>query len=445
MTYVEKLSFSSPRIISLVAVLLGLLGFILIPVIAIGKWYMRDDLAGIKNQLNLKLFLDPGFVHPFFLGTISLGFLLWFFIEKKKDGFDHGDRSDLSPVLTFCAAIIFILLNYGRQDPFVSREIICIDRHSGITKWKREVLIGPAADCSNYNSQATPTPLIDSNSVYAYFGSAGLVATDHFGNIKWKNCGLPFKSIHGAGASPVLWKGGIIILSSMSDKPYLTSLDKKTGREQWKTNLPAISGVGGEYRTPMVFESDGKELILEWSTARSQLVIYEAKTGMIVCQFNTTWAAREEAIATPCIYNGVLYLSDIERVVALDIIRLIKNDSPIMWDSELKGRGPTTSSPVLSHGSFFMISDNGITTCMDSKTGDISWQKKLKGVYFASPVSIGNNIHFSNSAGITTVIESSNQYKQIAENVLPEGIYSSFAPVDGQLFIRTKNTLWCVK
>lgn len=442
---IEKLSFLSPSSVSHAAVIAGYSGFMAIPLIVACKWFLRTDLARIQDALNLKLFFNPAYAYPFFLGMLSFGFLLWLFIEKHNDRSDTVEKSGLFPVLIITSVILFILLNYSRNDSYFRREIICVDRRTGIIKWKRDVLIGPASDCSNYNSQATPTPLIDSNSVYAYFGSAGLVSADKSGNIVWKNASLPFTSIHGAAASPVFWKGGIIILSSMSVNPYLTSVDKRTGKEQWITYLPLISGVGGEYRTPLVIQFEGQELIIEWSTARSQIVVYEAKTGKTICEYNTDWAERGEAIATPCIHEGKLYLSDSKSAVALDVLKLLHNDSPVVWRTELAGRGPATSSPLHNNGMLFMISDNGFATCLDSKTGNILWQEKLKGVYFSSPVSIGSRIYFSNTAGMTSVIESSGKYTMITENLLPEGIYSSLAPVDGELFIRTKNTLWCVK
>lgn len=444
-TQIEKLYSISPRLSLYSALLLGLSGFIAIPVISACKWLFRNDLARIQSHWNLFLFFDPGFAYPLFLGIITVGFLMWFFLSKKKDGFGATERTGLFPVLIVFSALFFILLNYWKQDPSFSRDILCFDRHSGKRKWVSHALTGKPIECSNYNSQASPTPLIDSNSVYSYFGSAGLISTDKSGNIRWKNTSLPFKSIHGSGASPIFRKGGIIVLSSMSENPYLVSLDNKTGQEQWKTDLPAITGVGGEYRTPLLYESGGRELIIEWSTSRSQIVIYDAKTGLTISQYNTEWADREEAIATPSIDEDILYLSDRKSVVALDIFKLLNNLPPIIWKTDLNGRGPGTSSPVLSHGLLFMISDNGFASCLDSKTGVVLWQNRLKGIYFSSPVSMGKYLYYSNTAGITTVLESGRKYVKIAENSLPEGIYSTLVPVDGQLFIRTKNTLWCIK
>jgi outer membrane protein assembly factor BamB len=100
---------------------------------------------------------------------------------------------------------------------------------------------------------------------------------------------------------------------------------------------------------------------------------------------------------------------------------------------------------VFVHGLLFMISDNGFVSCLDSNKGEIMWQKKLSGTYFSSPIVIGEKVYFSSGSGVTTVVSCLPEYNLIAENSLPEGIYSTLVPVDGQLFIRTKSMLWCMK
>lgn len=424
---------------------LGFSGFIAIPIMALVKWISRGQLTRIQAPLKLSVFFDPGFAYPLFLGVISIGFLIWLLVENNINEYERKGQYSSFGALLICSALFFLMLNFGSHDPLFNREIISFDRYSGTLKWKRECLIEPAAKCSNYNSQASPTPLIDSNNVYAYFGTAGLVSSDNKGTIRWSNTNLPFESIHGAGASPIFSRDGIIVLNSMSKNAYLTSLDFKTGKQQWKTILPSFGGIGGEYRTPIIFELNGQEMIIEWSTVRNQIVLYEAKTGKALYHYDTNWTTNEESISTPVINEGVLYLSNDMSAVAFDIFKLINGESPVLWQSELKGKGPATSSPILAGGMLFMASDNGFASCLDSKTGKILLQKKLKGTYFSSVISAGRRIYFSNSAGMTTVIECSPEFKKIAENYLPEGIYSTLVPVDGQLFIRTKNTLWCIK
>lgn len=440
-------SFSSQFVIfsSITAFLFGISGYMVVPIITAGKLFCNDKLSRIQESLKFISFINPDFAYPFFLGVLSLGFLFWFIIENKKYEDSIKNKFYFYPVLLCCSSVFFMINNFGIRNPEYKREIICIDRYSGVIKWKRDCLAGPATCNSIHNSQATPTPLICESSVYTYFGSAGFVAMDFNGNKLWENTDLPFESVHGIGASPILSHFGITILNSMSENPYLTSLDFKTGKQQWKTELKNPERSGGEYRTPLLVDHNGHELIFEWSFSRNELVLYEAKTGEVMYMYHPDWIYGGESIVTPVFDSGILYLSNFMSVVAFDINKMIDGKSPILWATELKSRGPDTSSPVLGYGLLLMVSDNGFVTCINSKTGVIQWQEKLPGTYFSSPIITGKKVYFSNTAGMTSVIDCSSQFKRIMENQLPEGIYSTLVPVDGQLFIRTKNTLWCLK
>jgi outer membrane protein assembly factor BamB len=443
--FIKRLSFPFKFSSAFIAFLLGTSGFIAMPVIAGLKLLYRNQVTGAPAPLKMGTLFYPEFSYPFFLGVISIGFLLWFIIENKKNGYEPKHQFNSFTVILCCSALFFVIINYGVQHPEYKREIIFFDRNSGIIKWKRECLIGPAVNSSKDNSQATPTPLIDRNSVFAYFGSAGFISTDNKGHVKWENTNLPFECIYGVGASPIFSRNGIIVLNSMSKAPYLTSLDLQTGKRQWTTILPSWEGLIEEHRTPILYELNGQELIIEWNTTKKRLALYESTTGKIFYQYNTNWETGGNSIATPIINEGVLYLPNKMSIVAIDIFKMVNGESPIIWVSELNGNGPNICSPVLSAGMLFMISDNGFVSCLDSKTGKQIWQEKLKGLYFSSPISTGERIYFSDNKGVTTVIECSPKFRKIAENYLPEGIYSTLVPVDGQLFIRTENTLWCLK
>lgn len=440
-------SYSSMSLIlsAISAFVLGISGYLAVPIITTLKVFYREKIIRIQEPLKFSTFFNPEFAFPFFLGVLSIGFLFWFVIENKKNDYKRKGQFYFYSALVCCSILFFINCNLLIRIPECKRQILCIDRFSGVIKWRRNCITGPAEGISIYNSLATPTPLIQNNFIYAYFGNAGFVSVDFKGNILWKNTNLPTECIHGVGASPVISRTGIIILNSTSKDSYLASLDLKTGKQLWKTELKGQTGSLGEYRSPVLFDLYGQELIIEWSFFRNELVFYEAKTGKVKFKYNLTWDCNGESITTPLINKGVIYLSNRINVVAFDIFKLIDGKSPIIWESELKNRGPETSSPVFGYEMLYMVSDNGFVTCLNSKTGEIFWQKKLPGTYFSSPIIKGKKVYFSNTAGLTTVLECSQIFKRISENHLPEGIYSTLVPVDSQLFIRTKNTLWCVK
>ena len=427
------------------AFLLGISGFLAVPVITVAKVIVSEKLTRVHEPVKFSTFINPDFAYPFFLGVLIIGFLLWLIIEPKKQEYNSKKQFYFNSVLLCCSVLFFIMNNFGIRKPEYRREILCIDRNSGIIKWKKDCLRGPAISTSTYNTQATPTPLIHDYFVYAYFGSAGFVSADFEGNIKWENTNLPSQSIYGVGASPIFCSEGIIILNSTSTNPYLTLLDFNSGKQKWKTELKAREGSGGEYRTPLLVKINGQELIIEWSFNRNELALYEANTGKVKYMYKPDWSYEGESVTTPVFNEGIIYLANRLNIVALDILKLTDGKSPVLWKTELKGKGPDTPSPVLGYGMIFMISDNGFVKCLNSETGEILWQEKLRGTYFSSPIITGKKVYFSNISGVTTVLECSPHFKKVAENHLPEGIYSTLVPVDGQLFVRSKNTLWCLK
>ena len=72
-----------------------------------------------------------------------------------------------------------------------SLRAICVDLNGGHIVHNVEVFARPKAEhIHSQNSHATPTPVIDTNSVYVHFGANGTAALSHAGEIKWINTEL---------------------------------------------------------------------------------------------------------------------------------------------------------------------------------------------------------------------------------------------------------------
>jgi outer membrane protein assembly factor BamB len=66
---------------------------------------------------------------------------------------------------------------------------------------------------------------------------------------------------------------------------------------------------------------------------------------------------------------------------------------------------PLTPSPIVVGDEFYMVSDRGIATCLDAKTGELLWQQRLGGEHSASPIYAAGRIYFLSESGEATVIE----------------------------------------
>ena len=93
---------------------------------------------------------------------------------------------------------------------------------------------------------------------------------------------------------------------------------------------------------------------------------------------------------------------------------------------------------------FLIVSDAGIASCFDAKTGSRHWMKRMGRRYSASLVTAGEWVYFLSDYGITTVIKPGKTYEEIAINALEEHCFASPAISQGQLFVRGEQHLYCI-
>ena len=96
----------------------------------------------------------------------------------------------------------------------------------------------------------------------------------------------------------------------------------------------------------------------------------------------------------------------------------------------------------------YMVSDQGIASCLDADSGNQYWQERLPGEYSASPVFADGRIYFQNETGVTTVILPGRKHEKIAENRLGDGktrTFASFAFVDHAILLRSETHLYRIQ
>src|SRR4029079_7204159 len=114
----------------------------------------------------------------------------------------------------------------------------------------------------------------------------------------------------------------------------------------------------------------------------------------------------------------------------------------ILW-RDIKGAS-YVPSPIAQDHHFFIVSDNGIATCFEAKTGKKAWKERLGRRHSASAVEAGGNVYFLDDDGTTWVVKGDDEYERVAENALGEAACASPAVSRGQIFIRTVGHLWCI-
>jgi outer membrane protein assembly factor BamB len=149
-------------------------------------------------------------------------------------------------------------------------------------------------------------------------------------------------------------------------------------------------------------------------------------------------------IPRPIFGDGLLFIATGYDSPVLDAIRPDgKGDvtsSNVVWT--VKRAVPHTASLLFAHDDVYMVSDGGVASCLDAKTGEVYWSERIGGNYSASPILCDDKIYFTSEEGQGTVVAAAHEFKVLQKNDLKEKTFASFAAVDGALFVRTEKNLY---
>ena len=115
-------------------------------------------------------------------------------------------------------------------------------------------------------------------------------------------------------------------------------------------------------------------------------------------------------------------------------------DTAIAWQTN-KG-APNTPSTICVGDQLYFVSDGGIASCADAKTGKVHWSERLGGDFSASPVFAEDRLYFQNETGTGFVLKPGLTFEVLAKNELGERSLASYAVTDGALFIRGETHLY---
>jgi outer membrane protein assembly factor BamB len=152
-------------------------------------------------------------------------------------------------------------------------------------------------------------------------------------------------------------------------------------------------------------------------------------------------------IPRPVFGHGLVFISTGDESPVLLAIRPDGRgdvtETHVVWKT--RKAAPNTPSPLLVGDELYLVSDYGIASCLDARSGQLHWQQRLSGAYSASPLHAAERIYFQNEQGVATVIKAGAKFQQLAKNVLDEPTLASYAAAGGAFFIRTETRLYRVQ
>ena len=296
---------------------------------------------------------------------------------------------------------------------------------------------GRGAAINPKNSHASPTPVVDNGRVYVHFGANGTAALTETGETVWK-ARFPYESQHGSGGSPIVHGDLLIFSCDGADSAFVIALDKHTGKTRWKTwrRQPWDQA----YSTPLVIRAGDRDQVVSIGAYRT--AAYDPASGKEIWRVN--YADGFSNVPSPVFGHGLVYIATGFQQPTLLAVRADGagdvTKTHIAWT--LTRSAPHTPSPLLVGEELFVVSDTGIATCLDARTGTILWQQRLGGNYSASPVAADGRIYFLAEEGAATVIAPGKEFRRLAVNHLDGITLASMAIANGAIYIRSDKHLY---
>ena len=366
-----------------------------------------------------------------------------------------GDRLFVTTAVSSDPAASFRHGLYGDVEPsndvaVHTWRVLALDKKSGKVLWDSIAHEGkPRTKRHPKSSQASATPATDGKIVVAHFGSEGLYAFDAAsGKLVWKrdlgvlNAGWFYDPDYewGVASSPILWQDLVIVQCDIQKGSFVAAFRKRDGAPVWRTERDEIPS----WPTPTVAEIGGRaELVTQ---ATNFIRGYDPRSGEELWRLGPN---SEVTTPTPIVAHGLVYVTNGYRgIQPIYAIRLGgrgdltlpegKDSSEFIAWSRKRG-GPYTPTPVVYGDHLYSVTNQGVLTCWDAKTGAQVYQQRVGeqgGAYSASPVAADGKLYLAMEDGEVNVVKTGPEYQLVAKNPIGEVLMATPAVSEGVLYVR---------
>lgn len=321
---------------------------------------------------------------------------------------------------------------------------LALDARSGRKLWETSVFesTSPGPGIHSKNGHASPTPIITSDRVLLHFGHHGTAALDRKGTVVWKQNDIQYTPVHGNGGSPALVDGKLIFSVDGADKPRVVALDARDGKVLWEAPRETPAKRKFSFSTPLAIQLDGRTQVI--SPGSGAVCAYDPADG------RELWRARYgegySVIPRPILAHGLVFVSSGYDRPVIHAIRTggtgDVTDTHIAWT--LAKGAPNTPSMVVVDDLLYAVSDGGIASAIEARTGTVVWSERLGGDFSASILHADGRLYFQNETGTGFVVKPGRTFEVLAKNELAERTLASYAADNGVLFIRTASALYAI-
>lgn len=357
---------------------------------------------------------------------------------------------------------VYFICRHKPETTEEGEKTVCLDAKTGDMVWE-----------SVHNMFLTDAPA-------ERVGWASCVGDPETGNVYSMGLGCLFQCLNGA-TGEVIWQrpmseeygllstyGGrtnvpeifenLVIISGVMTQwgenavpaHRLVAFDKLTGEPVWLTST-RIRPEDTTYSTP-VFTTLNGQAALVVGAADGACYAIQPRTGKVIWKYDVSPRGFN---TTPLVVDGNVYCAHAEKnrsnmnvlgaAFALNggLAGEIKEDQ-ILWKN--LARAVSRSSPLLVDGRLYMVEDGGTLLCLDPKTGELVFEKKVGRIMFGSLVYGDGKIYCAEATGNFWIFKpTADGLEQLCRVRLNnEEILSSPAICNGRIYLTTLNAIYCI-
>ncbi|MCU0709648.1 MAG: PQQ-binding-like beta-propeller repeat protein [Pirellula sp.] len=339
------------------------------------------------------------------------------------------------------------------KDP-VEWRVVCLSLANGEIQWQSPVAAAvPAYGKHASNTFATETPAASADTVYAFFGAAGvLAALDFEGKLKWSKSFEPQKMNNdfGTGSSVLLADDRVLVQLYNEESAVLYCMSTADGQELWR----GTRDKGSAWSTPILWKNiDRTEVVTAGS---GSVIAYDLmdgserwRVGGLDTSFSCSLVADPRAVyygtASPG-SRGPIGAVGAGHVGNLTPAKDQSKSEGVLWSGFKSGAG--MPSPVVA-GDYVYFFGNTIT-CYETQTGKEVYRKRAPGgtLIAGCPVVAGDKIYAVNESGNILVFATGPEFQVLAElktGNKDEVYWATPAIVQDSLLVRSSDAVYCYR
>lgn len=330
--------------------------------------------------------------------------------------------------------------------------LMALDAQSGTVVWDRVAHEGvPRMKRHVKASHASATPATDGRFIVALMGSEGLFAFDMNGSQKWRadlgvmDVGLVDDPTMqwGPASSPVIFGGMVIVQNNRHRDSFLAAYDLATGKQLWQSKHEDYPS----WATPAIVHAGGRTQIV--TNAGQFIRGFDPKTGRELWRLSDN--RTQVKVPSPIVAGDLVIVTGGYPPGGRPIYAIRPDGTGELTEKALAWKtdrgAPYTGTPILYQGILYALTDNGILSAYEAKTGERIYQQRVAGGagFSASPVAANGRLYLASEDGDVHVVKAGRAYELLASNRMGEPLMATPAISGNTMFIRTLTSLVAVR